>query len=358
MNRIDVSSWKEFQVGQLFFILNGIGITKREIFEHPGTLPAIQSGEENFGCIGYLDYEYCIKQNYSISKGECLTVARSGSSGYVGYQSAQCVVGDSAKLLEPKFDANKERLLFIRALLMVNKAKYAYSDKVTRENYEKDVILLPVLPDETPDWQYMENYMQQMERKVREEIYLIKGLTSELLQPKINIVSWKRFHLYDDNLFTIDSGTKLDKIKMTNENPSINFVGRTNANNGVTDYIDRIEGITPYEAGCMTVSLGGKFLGSCFIQDKPFYTSQNVNVLIPKHPMSDYCKHFIATMIFKEGQSHYKAFQDELNRHMKTDFSILLPTTKDNTPDWKYMEQYMRNITLKTQAIIHNLVLN
>lgn len=164
MSKIDISKWKEFQVGQLFEILNGKGITKNEIYEHPGKLPAIQSGEEDFGLIGYLDYDYCVSMNYTISKGACLTVARSGSSGYVGYQQGQCVVGDSAKILEPKFKANKERLLFLRALLMVNKAKYAYTDKVTRENYEKDIIKLPVLEDETPDWLYMDNYIQKIEQ--------------------------------------------------------------------------------------------------------------------------------------------------------------------------------------------------
>lgn len=69
---------------------------------------------------------------------------------------------------------------------------------------------------------------------------------------------------------------------MKDNAPSVNFVGRANANNGVTDYIDRIDGLEPYKAGYMTISLGGEYLGSCFIQDKPFYTSQNVNVLIPK----------------------------------------------------------------------------
>lgn len=144
---------------------------------------------------------------------------------------------------------------------------------------------------------------------------------------------------------------------MTNNNPSINFVGRANSNNGVTGYIDEIEGIKPYDAGCLTVSLGGEYLGSCFIQEKPFYTSQNVNVLIPKHPMSDYCKKFISTMIFREGRLRYKAFIDELNRHMKTDFSILLPVTSENTPDWDYMERYMEVVEQKAKMSLHRLVI-
>lgn len=177
MSKIDISNWKEFKVGDLFSIHNGKGVTKNEIYEHPGNVPAIQSGEENFGRIGYLDYDYCVAMKYTLSEGACLTVARSGSSGYVGYQEKQCVVGDSAKILEPRFESNKERLLFIRALLMVNKKKYAYTDKVTEEGYMNDVIPLPVTADETPDWQYMEEYMSRMLKQQSSNIRELKKIT-------------------------------------------------------------------------------------------------------------------------------------------------------------------------------------
>lgn len=153
---VNTVSWKYFQVLELFEVISGKGITKQEIYEHAGELPAIQSGEENFGRIGYLDYNYCVSKKYAISKGECLTVARSGSSGFVGYQPKQCVVGDSAKILEPKFEANTKRLLYIRALLMVNKSSFAYTDKVTTSNYENSSFPLPVTPSGEPDFQYME----------------------------------------------------------------------------------------------------------------------------------------------------------------------------------------------------------
>ena len=104
---------------------------------------------------------------------------------------------------------------------------------------------------------------------------------------KINVFGWKRFNLYDDNLFTIDSGNKFDKAKMTNVNPKINFVSRSNNNNGISCVVDKIDNIEPYKAGNMTIALGGAYLGSCFIQENDFYTSQNVNVLIPKWNMSN-----------------------------------------------------------------------
>ncbi len=64
--------------------------------------------------------------------------------------------------------------------------------------------------------------------------------------------------------------------------------------------------------------------------------------------MSDNIKRFIGTMIFKESRTYYKAFIDELNRYIKTDFSFYLPTANNNQPDWEYMENYMKNIMNKT----------
>ena len=41
MKKIDTTYWKEFRVGDLFEIIGGKGITKQEIYEHAGELPAI-----------------------------------------------------------------------------------------------------------------------------------------------------------------------------------------------------------------------------------------------------------------------------------------------------------------------------
>lgn len=85
---------------------------------------------------------------------------------------------------------------------------------------------------------------------------------------------------------------------MTTLNPSINFVGRSNLNNGIAEKVDYINGIEPYKKGDITLALGGH-LGSCFIQSEEFYTSQNVNVLRAKKDISSNCKVFIITIFLR-----------------------------------------------------------
>ena len=337
MKKIGTNNWHGFPFTKLFDIVKGTRLTKAKM----------TSGDINY--IGATAFNNGVTAKIGNSEhlhpGGTITVCYNGSIGQTFYQTEPFWATDDVNVLYPKFNMTPNIAKYLCAVIYKLGLKYAYIDKWTAEKMSQTIIILPATSELEPDWEYMEIYMQNLENKVKNDIKLITSIIGGGRQGvKIATSSWKRFHLYDDELFTIDSGTKLDRVKMKNSHPSINFVGRANADNGVTDFIDKIDGLEPYSAGCMTISLGGEYLGSCFIQDKPFYTSQNVNVLIPKQHMSDYCKQFISTMIFREGRLRYKAFIDELNRHMKTDFSILLPVTSNGKPDWNYMEEYMKNV--------------
>ncbi len=162
-------------------------------------------------------------------------------------------------------------------------------------------------------------------------------------------VQWCKYHLYD--LFYIYSGNKFDKSKMTTFDPAVDFVGRSSKNNGVTAYVDYVEGVKPYPAGCMTIALGGEYIGSCFIQQHSFYTSQNVFVLSEKEPMDDRVKLFIAHLIRFESKHNYMAFARELNSHIRTDFTIKLPSVKEGVLDIDFIKQYVDGFKIDINSI-------
>lgn len=94
--KLNISDWESFCASDIFFLYNGSGITKEEIEDNPGSFPAVQSGADNNGCIGYISKDYCKAMNYTYVEEPCLTVARTGSAGFVAFQPYGCVVGDSA----------------------------------------------------------------------------------------------------------------------------------------------------------------------------------------------------------------------------------------------------------------------
>lgn len=99
-----------------------------------------------------------------------------------------------------------------------------------------------------------------------------------------------------NELFHVQYGNQLDLYKLeSNEDSDINFVSRSRANLGVVCKVSRLKDVEPYPAGLITVTLGGTYLLSSFVQQGRFYTAQNVKVLTPKTEMSlnekiFYCK--------------------------------------------------------------------
>lgn len=161
---LNKENWEMFCVKDIFIIQNGRGITNEEIEENKGNFPAVQSGAENNGIIGHIDLNYCKNQNYCYEVEPCLTVARTGSSGFISLQPNGCVVGDSAKILKLKERGYNSIyvLIFLRTILLKLMYKYAYGRKVTEEKYYEEMILLPSKSDKSPDWEYMENYIKSL----------------------------------------------------------------------------------------------------------------------------------------------------------------------------------------------------
>ena len=73
--KLDTDTWKPFNVGRIFTMANGKGITQEEISDNSGDFIAVQSGEDNNGVIGKIDLNYCKKMNYIYSEEPCLTIA-------------------------------------------------------------------------------------------------------------------------------------------------------------------------------------------------------------------------------------------------------------------------------------------
>lgn len=339
MAKIDASKWKSFKLTDIFRMSNTKSIVQKDIAPDSGEIPYVTAQAGNNGVMTYVE---CPDE--WLDDGDCIMIG--GKTLTFSYQAKPFCSNDShniALYLKDKVNASEIRYLFLIAVLRGTLyQKYSWGDSVSMKRIKDDTFMLPVDASGEPDWAYMDEYMSEVMQEAEKSLEHLSQADGD--KHAIGIKNWKKFHLYDDDLFDIDMGTKLDRVKMAQVNPDVNFVGRANTNNGITARVDSIDGLEPYSTGNMTLSLGGEYLGSCFVQPDKFYTSQNVVVLIPKWDMSFEVKQFIATMIFRESISYYKAFIDELNRHIKTDFSFYLPVDDAGKPDWGHMEEYMRSV--------------
>lgn len=149
-----------------------------------------------------------------------------------------------------------------------------------------------------------------------------------------------------NDITDITYGNKFDLQNMTFNAPSVNFISRTALNNGVSAKVDRVYGIEPYPEGCLTIALGGS-IGATFYQDTPFYTAQNIAVVQFKEDISYLSKLYLCQIIKFEVKNKFRAFGRELNRHIKTDFSVQLPINDNDCPDWQFMENFIKTLKYK-----------
>ena len=152
-----------------------------------------------------------------------------------------------------------------------------------------------------------------------------------------------------NELFDVTYGNKLDLNKLTKlslECGGVNFVGRSSQNHGVSGTVEPSPQVTPYEAGLITVALGGSKLLSAFVQEAPFYTAQNVAVLRPKKSMTFEQKLYMCLAI-RHNRFRYSAFGREANRTLRT---LVVPEVEE-FPDW-ISEAGQQSVALLDKAVI------
>lgn len=124
------------------------------------------------------------------------------------------------------------------------------------------------------------------------------------------------------NLFTIRYWNQLDLNKMNIISSwGISFVSRTSQNLWVSSHVEEVDEIEPFPSWLITVSLWWTYLLSSFVQQKPFYTGQNIKVLEPKRVMSEYEKMYYC-MIIESNRFRYTTHWREANQTL--DF-LLVP---------------------------------
>ena len=356
---LKVSEWKEFKVNRIF-LWETTMLSIKDVLDE-GSVPFISRTAENNGCDGYVDVSAD-----AITKGHCLTVGAEGI--YCFYQPVDFATGNKVYTLR-NTDLTMNQYLFIATILNQEDYKYNYGRARIKSKLENEILRLPIQHDVAgqpvidpsrkysddgyvPDWDFMEQYMKSLNTQ---PLVTQRGGSASLT---LGVDRWKEFLL--NRICKISMGNKFDNDKMSHENPTINFVSRTAENNGIADFVDVVNGVCPYDAGSLTVALGGS-IGSCFLQKKPFYTGQNVAVLEFDSVVSDMAKLFLSTLFMHECCSKFVAFGRELNTHIRTDLTLFLPVQHDAAgqpaidpsrkysddgyiPDWAFMEQYIGSL--------------
>lgn len=160
--------WKEFFLNDIFNeIQRGKRLKKGD--HKQGEMPYVSSTGLNNGVDGYIGNKNGVR-----IFSYCLTLANSGSVGSTFYQPFKFIASDHVTKLKNE-DFNQYIYKFISSIVKRLGVKYSFNREMNDTRIKREKILLPINEKKQPDFEYMENYMKQLEFKKLNEYLNIKS---------------------------------------------------------------------------------------------------------------------------------------------------------------------------------------
>jgi len=152
---------------------------------------------------------------------------------------------------------------------------------------------------------------------------------------ELDTSAWQPFDL--EILFEI-TGSKTTSILELEEygKGQFPYVTTQATNNGTANFYDF------YTENGNVLTVDSAVVGYCSYQPLNFSASDHVEKLMPKFDMNKYIALFLVA-IFHLEQYRYNYGRKCSQSRMK-ERNIKLPVTKDGTPDWQFMENYIRSL--------------
>ena len=333
MHALNTEGWRQFRIGDLFSVEKGTRLTKTQMVA--GDIAFVGASAMNNGITARIANEE------HVFNAGTITVCYNGSVGESFYQTEPFWASDDVNVLISKENMSAEACLFMLPIFREVGRRYGFTDK-----WRQDCIPLPATVDGLPDWEYMSDYMAGV---LRESSSIVDELCNVNLRDRhIDSSMWKPFTISD--LFVVQKGTRLTRADMIPGD--LPFIGATLENNGITAHIGNRGHVHP--GGTLTVAYNGqKAMGKAFWQPKPFWASDDINVLYPKFELNEQIALFLQPIFWEASRSF--SYDDKWSKAAMEKTTLTLPVKADGSPDWGYMQRFMQQEIDNADAVIDQL---
>lgn len=281
---------------------------------------------------------WCAANDELKSKGNCVVLIcdGQGSVGLANYMESDFLGTVNLMLCYNDCHLNQFTGLFLATIISQERPKYSFGRK-WKTHLSDTLIKLPQTRAGNPDWEFMEQYIKTLRYKP----LTTSNQNGEGTHP-LGIEMWRSFKV--NELFEVKYGINMELDTCIeaelSDTDAINFVARTESNNGVSARVKPVEGKEPQPAGLITCAGGGSVL-STFLQEEPFYSGRDLYLLIPLYPMSKLAKLFCIT-ILKANKYRY-SYGRQANITLPY-LELMLPVDTNGNPDFAFMENYMKSL--------------
>lgn len=357
MRQIDTKEWKEFIIKDIFTVKRPIARSQANYDE--GNIPFVASGNFNNGVLKYLNP----KKDEILDAGNCITVSPIDGSCF--YQENDFLgrggAGSSIILLyNPKL--NLYNGYFIATVIRTVCRKYAYSDMANKNTIGAEKIKLPVDKTGNPDFLYMELYMKNLELAVSSSLTDLQSAKKSSVSKKLDTSNWKLFKIEDLfeklELKTIkkDFNKAFDVSEIQDNEFSLPLVNAKHFNNGIM-YYGREKDFENAEMTIDIVKNGAIATGDVYAQPQKTGVLWDAYLIKPKEKIqSELVLFFLATSLEKAIKDKF-SYDDKCIWQKVKKLFIPLPATCQSSPDYGYMEKYMKYILGNTEKSLNNLTM-
>ncbi|MGG5577910.1 restriction endonuclease subunit S [Myroides sp. C15-4] len=351
MEKSKLNNWVKFLFPKIFIIKKGFYNKKPDNKHNNPTIPflgatAFNNGISTFYNIKDIDeaskvgYGKNEDLNRKIFEGKSIVVTNNGSVGHSYYQHIPYTCSHD---INPLYLKGRKLNVFLGSFIITcieqQKVCFEYARKWRPKRMIKSNILLPTQADRMPDYEYMESYSKKIFQQKQDEYlaYIQNRVTQLANTPKPIALEEKEWEVFKTTTIfdMIQRGKRLKKDDhIMGEVP---YASSTSLNNGIDDFIGNEIGVRLFD-NCLTLANSGS-VGCTFYQPFKVIASDHVTMLQNK-TFNKYVYLFMASMLTRLSEKY--SFNREINDTRLSKEKIMLPITAEGSPDYEYMEQYMK----------------
>lgn len=154
MLRLDEKTWEEFPLESVFTVSAGKRLETRNKVD--GSRPFIGATDNGNGITGFVSNDNASKDR------NVLGVNYNGAPCIAFYHPYECIFTDDVKRLHLKDWTDSENsLLPFSPIFAMQRPKYSYGYKFKEQRMLRQKLMLPVIDDGEPDYEYMEQYASE-----------------------------------------------------------------------------------------------------------------------------------------------------------------------------------------------------
>ena len=347
MSRLEISNWKEFKIGDLFYCETSPSVDKRYLkFEDDGIYDFIGRTSINNGIQGKIN-----RLNFKPNNKNVFSVTQIGDK-ICQFRENEWYASQNIFILTPKHEKLCEVPLFITTII-TKKMKIIfgkeYNSYPTIKTLPEIKISLPVDLSGSIDFNYIKTFLDNVSSKAFNSLKNMMNIKEAY--NKIDTTNWKNYKIIE--LFDVRNTHSILKSWISEDSGKDPYVTASKENNGVYTYVDY--NIEQIEEG-NSILIGGKTLVITY-QEENYYSNDSHNLALylkEEKYRNKFIQLFLVTAL-KSSLNHLYSWGDSISgKAIQKDY-IKLPAKIDGTPDYEYMEEYMVKIEAEASRRILDL---